>query len=255
MLTTEHDFKLMIIFIREQLQSFAINHGVKPAFNLVIPLATFDLLRLLKGQSSTPAAIYPAIYWQDKEHLQTIACFGAIDEYLNIPKPTGQACYFGGLAFQQQGPQWQDFPNIRFIRPALEFKLEQQKLTLTCHFNGNNSVADSLLLLNALQLSPPEKATKNSILSRQDIPNQKQWAELVELAIEYKALIPKVVLSRQTELIFEEKVNPWTLLEQWQAANPNSFHFAFQFSKNHTFIGCSPERLFSRDKNALQTEA
>ncbi|HEY5715075.1 MAG TPA: isochorismate synthase, partial [Psychromonas sp.] len=255
MLTAEHNFKLMIIFIREQLQAFAIQQGAKPNFNLVIPLAPFDLMSLLKGQSSNPAALYPAIYWQDKEQLQTIACFGAIEECLHVPQPTGQACYFGGLAFQQQGPQWEDFPEIRFIRPALEFKFEQQKLTLTCHFNGSNSVADSLLLLNRLQPGSSQQAAKNNIRSRQDIPNQTQWAELIELAIEYKALIPKVVLSRQTELICEEKVDPWDLIEQWQTANLNSFHFVFQFSKNYAFIGCSPERLFSRDKNSLKTEA
>ncbi|WP_372880842.1 isochorismate synthase MenF [Psychromonas sp.] len=255
MLTAEHNFKLMINFIREELQAFAGQQGAKPTFNLVIPLAHFDLMSLLKGQSSNPVAVYPCIYWQDKAHLQTIACFGAIDECLHIPQPTPQACYFGGLAFQQQGPQWEDFPAIRFIRPALEFKSEGQQLTLTCHFNGSNSIEDSLLLLNRLQLCPPKKSAKNHILSRQDTPNQAQWAELVELAIEYKALIPKVVLSRQTELILEEKVNPWTLIEQWQAANLNSFHFVFQFSKKYAFIGCSPERLFSRDKNTLQTEA
>jgi menaquinone-specific isochorismate synthase len=255
MLTAEHNFNLMVIFIREQLQQFAIKQGAKPSCNLVIPLTPFDLLGLLKGQPSDSNAIYPRIYWEDIEHLQTIACFGAIEKCTDIPEPIGQACYFGGLAFQQQGTQWADFPETLFIRPALEFKLEQQKLSLTCHFNAANSIEESLLLINRLQKPVSPEAVNNIVVSREDRPNQRQWAKLVESAIEYKALIPKVVLSRQTELVCEQKVNQWDLINQWQEANPNSFHFAFQFSKNHTFIGCSPERLFSREKNRLKTEA
>lgn len=255
MLTAEHNFNLMVIFIGEQLQQFAIKQGAKPNCNLIIPLTPFNLLGLLKGQSSSSHAIYPRIYWEDKEHLQTIACFGAIDECRYIPEPIDQACYFGGLAFQQQGPQWADFPETLFIRPALEFKLEEQKLSLTCHFNGANSIEESLLLINRLQKPVPPKAVNNIVLSREDLPNRQQWAKMVESAIEYKALIPKVVLSRQTELVCEKKVNQWDLMNQWQQADPNSFHFAFQFSKNHAFIGCSPERLFSREKNRLHTEA
>jgi len=255
MLTTEHNFNLMVIFISEQLQQFAIKQGGKPSCNLVIPLTRFDLLSLLKGQSSGGDGIYPRIYWEDIDHLQRIACFGAIEECVSIPEPTGQACYFGGLAFQQQGPQWPDFPETLFIRPALEFKLEQQQLSLTCHFNGTNSIQNSLLLVARLQKPVSPEAVNNVVVSREDLPNQRQWATLVESAIEYKALIPKVVLSRQTELVCEQKVNQWDLINQWQEANPNSFHFAFQFSKNHAFIGCSPERLFSREKKHLKTEA
>ncbi|HIP76528.1 MAG TPA: isochorismate synthase, partial [Psychromonas hadalis] len=35
----------------------------------------------------------------------------------------------------------------------------------------------------------------------------------------------------------------------------NSFLFSFQFAKGSAFIGCSPERLFSRENNKLETEA
>jgi len=245
----------MINSINEQLQQFAKEQGDKPSFNLVIPVTTMNLLALLKGQSLADDPIYPAIYWQDKEQQQTIACLGQIEESDNIPLPLDQACYFGGLAFQQQGEQWEDFPAIRFIRPALEFKLCQQKTTLTCHFNGQHSIQETLGLVKRLQKAQPLTALNHTIISRQDRPNQAQWAELVDLAIEYKALLPKVVLSRETELLCNKSVNHLDLIAQWQQANPNSFHFSFQFSKKQAFIGCSPERLFCREERHLKTEA
>lgn len=251
----EARYHLMINYIREQLQEFAKLQGDKPAINLVIPLQSFNLLSFLKGQTAAPCPIYPAIYWQDKKQQQTIVCLGQIESHHNIPSPTQQASYFGGLAFQQHGQQWDDFPAIKFIRPALEFILENQTMTLTCHFNGKHQIDKTLLYVEQLQHASELSKIKSKIMTRTDSPTKKQWAELVELAIEYKALIPKVVLSRQTELNCTHKINHIDLLNLWQKANPNSFHFSFQFSEKHAFIGCSPERLFQREKQQLTTEA
>ncbi|MCW8995692.1 MAG: isochorismate synthase [Psychromonas sp.] len=245
----------MINFISEQLQQFAEKQGEKPNCNLVIPLPMFNLLAFLKGQAGADTPIYPAIYWQDKEQQQSIACLGLIEECHHIPQSTEQACYFGGLAFQQQGAQWQDFPAIYFIRPALEFNLGKKELTLTCHFNGQHPISDTLALVKRLQKAQPLSTANNKVLSRTDSPNQQQWADLIEQTIEYKALIPKVVLSRETELVCQNKINHLDLLEQWQQANPNSFHFSLQFSEKHAYISCSPERLFRREKCNLKTEA
>ncbi|WP_022940176.1 isochorismate synthase [Psychromonas hadalis] len=241
----------MIENIRKKLQHFREIEGEFPNKNLLITLESQPLLALLKAQKT----IFPALYWQDKELLQTIVCFGAIDDSETIPQVKGDIRYYGGLAFQQQGEQWPDFPAIRFIRPALEFIEQDNKLTLTCHFDSHFSVTQSLTLIDQLQ---PPVALQNmnaELLSRHDLPTKKQWAELVDLAIEYKALLPKVVLSRQTELVCRESINHCDLLYQWQIANPASFHFSFQFSADYIFIGCSPERLFSRHNNQLHTEA
>lgn len=253
--STVQNFNSTIIFIKKQLRKFAIEQGEKPSCNLIIPISSFSLLSLLKGNSLSRTPIYPSIYWQDKEQSQSFACLGKIEETNKIPNAIGEACYFGGLAFQQHARQWDNFPAIRFIRPALEFKQEKQQLTLTCHFNGKHPIENSLALINQLATPEPLTMTHNKVLSRKDLPDQTQWAKLVELAIEYKALLPKVVLSRETELQCKQDVNPLDLLYLWQEANQNSFHYSFQFSQQQTFISCSPERLFCRNKNKLKTEA
>jgi len=241
----------MIETICKKLQQYKNEQGEFPTKNLAIQLEKLPLLAFLKAQ----ADIFPAIYWQDKLQLQTVVCLGAIDDIEAIPEVRGEARYYGGLAFQQQGEQWPSFPAIRFVRPALEFIEEDNKLTLTCHFNGHFCIDNTLALVQQLKSPVALQSNRTTILSRNDLPNKKQWADLVDLSIEYKALLPKVVLSRQTELICEKSVNHCDLLAQWQRANPTSFHFSFQFCKDSVFIGCSPERLFSRDGKQLQTEA
>ena len=241
----------MIEKICKKLQQYKDEQGDFPTKNITFTLESLPLLSLLKAQND----IFPAIYWQDKEQQQTVICFGAIDDVEAIPEALDGIRYYGGLAFQQQGDQWPSFPAIRFIRPALEFINEDNKLTLTCHFDGQFSIENTLELVQQLKSPIALQNSNANVLSRNDLPNKKQWADLVDLSIEYKALLPKVVLSRQTELICEKPVDHCDLLAQWQQANPTSFHFSFQFCPKSVFIGCSPERLFSRDANQLQTEA
>ena len=239
--------------ILNQLNAFKKTQGNYPLVNLVISLKAFDLLGFLKAQKSP--SLYPIIYWQDKDALQTIACFGSIDTQTSTPTAKGEACYFGGLAFQQQGEQWTDFPAIKFVRPALEFKLENKMLNLICHFDGKYDINKTIELVKQLNNPISLSSAYTEIISRFDAPNKEKWAGLVNLAIEYKALLPKVVLSRETELICEKDVCHWDILNKWQEKNPKSFHFSFQFSQESAFIGCSPERLFLREKDNLQTEA
>jgi menaquinone-specific isochorismate synthase len=240
--------------ILAELQRFQVSHGNRPSSNLDIRLEYLPLLTLLKGQSSEHI-IYPTIFWQDKEKQQSIACFGKIDEMDTVPFVVDDACYFGGLAFQQDGEQWDGFPALRFIRPVLAFKVENESLTLTCHFDGKQEIEATMAMVEKLQ--PPVELSDQGveIKRRTDKPNKEDWARLVDLAIENKALLPKVVLSRETRLQCDKKVNQWDMLHRWHLANKNSFLFAFQFSKGSAFIGCSPERLFSRENNKLETEA
>lgn len=242
----------------QQLQSFSIAYGQYPDKNLNLVINSIPLLPLLKGQNITiqqDPNLLPRIYWQNKEQTKTLASFGAIEKLDHIPKATDDAFYLGGLAFQQQGEQWVDFPAILFIRPLMVFQQLEQQWQVIFHFNGSNSIQQSINTLQSLKAPRPLVKFTPQRFKRQDSPTKKQWADLVELAIEYKALLPKVVLSRETELCFDDPIDPWDIMDLWQQANPNSFHYVLQFSDKHSFISCSPERLFSRQQQQVTTEA
>ncbi|AGH82204.1 isochorismate synthase [Psychromonas sp. CNPT3] len=237
--------------MRAALENFAITMGNTPTSNISISIQALPLLPILKAQQN----IFPAIYWHDKEQQQNLLCFGAIETHQQIPDVKNDALYIGGLAFHEKVTQWNDFPGTLFIRPAIVFKKENNKYSLTCHFNGTFSIQQCLHLLNKLQ--PPRALHKmaNSIVSRQDIPSKHKWEELVKQASLCQDKISKVVLSRQSTLQCKNIINSTDLLHQYQQANVNNFLFSFQFSDKHVFIGCSPERLFSKHKQQLTTEA
>jgi menaquinone-specific isochorismate synthase len=272
MLEDMQQFKQLQRTLTNQLTSFALQQGQTPSKNLTVSIDPTSLLPLLKGQiiSQLQDQRLPTIYWQNREQTKTIASFGSIETVKQIPKAMDDAFYIGGLAFQQQGEQWTDFPDTFFIRPLMVFEEIKQEPSssqlnityqtnhrwqVTFHFNGSNSVEQSINALQALQAPQTLSILTKQTFKRQDTPNQKQWANLLEKAIEYKALLPKVVLSRETELTFEQPINQWDLMALWQEANPNSFHYLLQFSNERCFISCSPERLFSRQKKTLTTEA
>ncbi|RBW45587.1 isochorismate synthase [Psychromonas sp. B3M02] len=242
----------------QKLQFFSFEHGQYPSQNLTITIDPITLLALLKGQnnpSGNKPILYPLIYWQNKEHTHTLASFGSIEVLNHIPNASDQQLYLGGLAFQQQGEQWPDFPSTCFIRPLMVFQKLDEQWEVIFHFDGNNAIDDTIKAVSSLQAPQSNSLLSLSKFSRQDTPNQQQWAELVELAIEYKALLPKVVLSRQTELCFDSNINVWDVMALWQKANINSFHYVFRFSEKRSFISCSPERLYSRHHQSVTTEA
>jgi len=258
------EFQLLQKELILQLQLFRKKMGEYPNVNLTIQLSAIPpLLTLLKGQSvniQTNDFLLPTIYWQDREQKKTLASFGTIQRLNEIPNAIGEELYLGGMAFQSQDEQWQDFPETLFIRPMIVFEEcneldKHKKFRVIFHFNGKHSVQQSIECLQALN-SPKDLAPFiNQQLSREDLPNKTQWADLVDLAIEYKALLPKVVLSRSTALLFAEPIDAWDIMGLWQQANPNSFHYAFQLSAQHCFISCSPERLYARENNTVVTEA
>ena len=262
MLEDMYQFQQIQKQLIQQLQLFSIDHGQYPIHNLEVNIASLPLLLLLKGQNKAiqqSPDLLPRIYWQNKQQTKTLACFGAIEQCHSTPKATEESFYIGGLAFQQQGEQWQDFPATLFVRPMIVFQQLNQPSTTQCkvifHFNGRHSIQQTIKNISALQLPQTLTPFKAKSLSRKDSPCKTEWAKLVDLAIEYKALLPKVVLSRQTELCFDSPIDSWDLIALWQKAEPSSFHYVFQFSQYNTFISCSPERLFDRYHQQVSTEA
>jgi len=258
MLDDKQQFQELKTELLSQLQAFSLQHGPFPTQNLIVNFTSpLPFLSLLKGQTATPhSPLLPHLYWSNKEKSTTYATLGAIETVQTIPKASDDAFYIGGLAFQQQGAQWQDFPDTLFIRPLMVFaKTHPSSFKVTFHFNGQHALQNSIDAVQ--QLAPPQalRALPPQTFLRSDFPNQAEWAELVDKAIEYKALLPKVVLSRETQLQTEQAINTWDLMELWRTLNPDSFHYVLQFSAQQQFISCSPERLFSRQQRSLLTEA
>jgi len=230
-----------------------------------IQLNKLDLLAWLNQQQHTTRG-----YWKNK-HRQQVAFIGAAKSVLDLEqlqavseqldKSNNQLRFYGGIAFSQQSAQWPSFPQHRFILPRFEIRCdgEYTRLFVNANFQQQPELEYQRIKQAFAALRPsrplPENATK--ALSRQDQPNAQQWQKLVDevTSDEFQQHTAKVVLSRQTSIQLNGEINPFTLLQQWQQKEPKCYSFLFQFDGINSFLGCSPERLYSREGSQLVSEA
>lgn len=247
----------------------------EPIVQLSLMTVSIPLISWLASQTQ-----YPRIYWHGRDKVEEVAAIGACKEFKfdtgvddnalasvyeqqRALSSNPEIRYYGGVAFDRSIKSWPEFGHSRFVLPRIEFRRSatQYSLRVNLNFADRNAIDEIDLAIAAIEavmparpLAPPNKLT---LVNRRDIPDFSRWKTLVEQVVEpeFNQNVPKVVLSRLTELEVNQPVDPWMVLACWQGRNPNSFQFGFQFSPERTYISCSPERLFRRCQQALFTEA
>ncbi len=230
-----------------------------------IKLNKLDLLAWLNQQQHTTRG-----YWKNK-HRQQVAFIGAAASILDLEqlqtvseqldKKNNQLRFYGGIAFAQQSAQWPSFPQHRFILPRFEIRCdgEYTRLFINANFQQQPELEYQRIEQAFAALRPSRPLPENAVkaLSRQDQPNAQQWQKLVDevTSEEFQQHTAKVVLSRQTNIQLNGEINPFALLQKWQQKEPKCYSFLFQFDGISSFLGCSPERLYSREGSQLVSEA
>ncbi len=232
------------------------------------------------------AALDPAeyFYWSGREGDPEFAAVGVADQKLIRAMPSGAGSlqaicrllagtnpnvrFFGGFCFDpgNLGAEWNDFGASQFILPRFELKRTQGKCTLACNILASE-LADRKLCgsitvqwdkMNSLNVSAASFASPVTILNkREDHPAVGEFLPLVEKSLQAIAggRIQKVVLARQTVFHLNGESSPARLTQKIKAANPRCFHFCFVPKKGTAFLGASPERLYRREGEHLDTEA
>ncbi|MDO6686621.1 MULTISPECIES: isochorismate synthase [unclassified Agarivorans] len=230
-----------------------------------IKLPKLDLFAWLNQQQHTTRG-----YWKNK-HKQQVAFVGAAKSILDLEQlqsvcdqldpSNNQLRFYGGIAFARQSAQWSGFPHRRFILPRFEIRCdgEYTRLFINANFEHQPALEYQRIEKAFLALKPTQPLPQVSLkaLSRQDQPSRAQWQGLVDQVTseEFQQHTAKVVLSRQTNIQLNAELNAFALLQQWQQKEQNCYSFLFQFDGISSFLGCSPERLYSREGSQLVSEA
>jgi menaquinone-specific isochorismate synthase len=88
-------------------------------------------------------------------------------------------------------------------------------------------------------------------------PSHSEWESLVGKVLKGidNKEFEKVVLARKTVLELDKPVCAAQLLKASSQQNHHSFHFLMSLDQKHSFMGSTPERLYSRVGQELHTEA
>lgn len=109
-------------------------------------------------------------------------------------------------------------------------------------------------LIRLEELPPPAKPVR--VLKRHFFPEKKEWITAVDRAIEaiHNQQIEKIVLARRCILECEEAPDPFAITSALQSRAQNATLFCFS-NEELSFLGATPERLFIRKGNQLESEA
>ncbi|AWX14142.1 isochorismate synthase [Mergibacter septicus] len=224
-------------------------------FIVTIPCNTdnCDLLAWLKGQH-----LFPQFYFEQRQQNYTLVTIGQVAQFsdlnqaqnLVLTNPKLLLC--GGLNFEQQA---------NFILPRLLLHLENHTLTATLFFNQQNDWLTEQREINAclqtftdsVALQPIKTDTKLTSESS----TQNEWCQLIEQALTTikQQQLEKVVLAKSACYNTSNQVNFCDFIAASREVNQDCYHFLQATSPSQAFVGSSPECLYARQQQYLETEA
>ena len=220
-------------------------------------------------------------YWKSRDHNFEIggvgsayvvendagSPFAGIHDVLSLP-PDLAPLLVGGKRFAPgyQGDSiWSDFPDETLFIPETSLTNESGSCSEIFCRSISGDAGD---FLSVEEKESPSSFSKKSLppspetmmpeeASSKHFPDYGGWCRNVNHSLEaIKAgLIRKVVLARRTDYLFNDIVDPFSLLRQLTDCHQHSYAMLYQPRPGTAFISVTPERLYRRVGQTLSLEA
>ncbi|HGN1705545.1 TPA: isochorismate synthase [Providencia rettgeri] len=245
-----------------------------------LTLKTKEYTRLvwqLDGQLTFPGLswlseqnCYPQFYWYQRTGVQECSAIGMVKSFHSIDN---------AQTFLSQYPQipdmrlwglngWnavgEDIPETSkqqatfYFLPRVEIHRLRSALNISIHIDGEEDRLNAIAFLQ--QLKPASEAVLTlsaNIIAQEHIPEHDEWCRLLNSAIDdMKAgKMEKVVMARETKLTLTKPIAVAEFLSESQKVNHYCYHFMMAFNQYSGFISSTPERLYLRQGELLNSEA
>lgn len=247
-------FHQAIARLIEQIKN-AKDNDVRFVQTLIDP-PPFALIDWLEAQP-----IFPKFYWQCRDGREEVVAVGQLYTFTE-PAPAyailgDNQRVWGGRSFDGQTDKNRRCMSSFFFLPQVEIIRFDQSWSLAANFIAQDRQRTLATLEKLHSEVAPLSRLHSQVLTVEHLPNQSHWSELVSRALTSieQQQFKKVVLARQTRLTLDNPISAAQLLKASIADNQRSFHFLFALDSKHSFIGSTPERLYCRQGQELQTEA
>lgn len=153
----------------------------------------------------------------------------------------------------KHAPQWASFDRSISVLPLIELQHAEQTI-LAVHLG--DSVMDALTALEECQEPRAHLPLPRGLRLSGD-GDPVGWADGIDAALGAIASgsMEKVVLARTRSYCAFESIDPCSVLFGLMEEEPSAFHFMVEQHAGSAFVGASPERLFRRIANRLESEA
>lgn len=230
-----------------------------------IPCNGVDPIAWLSSQTDAPR-----YYWSSRDGSLQRAGAGCIDRVqgksLNdLPdafrlmrqrlKGT-DAEYFGGVAFNDRccNQEWEGFGSYDFILPKVELIRSKDQTVLIVYIREDK---ENMEFWRA-SLNPDRISDQHyRILSKIENPGFEIWEKTLDHVFDdfERQVYQKIVLARRVEYRMDKAVDPCVILQRLTTSNTNSHLFAWMPQAGRAFLGATPERLFKRSGQKIESEA
>ncbi|MDA0323865.1 MAG: isochorismate synthase [Verrucomicrobia bacterium] len=169
--------------------------------------------------------------------------------------------YYGGFGFGPHSTDdegWREFGPSRFILPEFELVTNAEGCFFACNLRpSDSSMQDVIAHLQRLTFEGLHAIGElPGIDSRVDSPDRAGWCELVSTALGLikEEVLEKLVLARRATFLFDAHIDAATVLARLRPLTSNCYHFLFQVRQGLAFMGTTPERLYRRVDQLIQSE-
>lgn len=169
--------------------------------------------------------------------------------------------YYGGFCFGPNAVRdegWREFGPARFILPEFELVTNAEGSFFACNLRpSDSSLEGTIEHLHHLEFDGLHAIDElPAIDSRVDVPDKAGWSELVSAALKLieMEVLEKLVLARRATFLFDSHIDAATVIARLRPLTSNCYHFVFQVREGLAFMGTTPERLFRRVDQLIQSE-
>ncbi|WP_049877321.1 isochorismate synthase, partial [Vibrio parahaemolyticus] len=235
-----------------------VQHTEGNQVRLVEPLSERPNFAFIDWLDAQP--LFPKFYWQSRDTREEVVALGQLHSFVE-PGPAytilgeGQRVW-GGRSFDGQHEKNRRCMPSFFFLPQIELIRFDQQWSLAVNLTEDKArtLAGLRKLICDVAALPPISSHIRSIVHT---PVKSEWDALVHKVLtgiendEFK----KVVLARRSTVQLDNRLSAAQLLKASYLNNHHSFHFLLSLDSKHSFMGSTPERLYSRVGHELHTEA
>lgn len=245
-----------------------------------LTLKTKEYTRLvwqLDGQLTFPGLswlaeqnCYPQFYWHQRTGAQECSAIGMVKSFQSIDHAQDFLSQYpqmpdmrlwglnGWNAVGEDIPETLRQQATFCFLPRVEIHRLRSTININIHIDGEEDRLDAIHFLRQLKCASETTLTLSAnIIAQEHIPEHDEWCRLLNCAIDdMKAgKMEKVVMARETKLILSKPIAVADFLSESQKVNHHCYHFMMAFDKHSGFISSTPERLYLRQGEQLNSEA
>jgi menaquinone-specific isochorismate synthase len=171
----------------------------------------------------------------------------------------------GGFSFHDDfdaAPPWRGFPNARFVLPRVQVLEAGGRTWLSVSEAGPGATPGSVEeglddAAARIERAPGRGGPSPGVASVERVPGREGWRGQVEGALDRIAAgeLKKVVLAQRLTARLHGTFRLADTLSRLDSAYPDCYRFAVDPGVGAAFFGATPERLISRDGDAVRTGA